>query len=128
MTLSHDPGCWCQVEFELDGYSIGQRPINPLILLVAVPWQIGFHVERCAVDHLVVVEPDEVATLLRLTLSEQLKQEAKEKLSKNQWSRFQPTLFDYRVGSQKAFQKAEADQSAAESRFAEVSMRVAAMR
>lgn len=70
-------------------------------------------VEQLGRDHLVVVEPDEVPILLRLTLSEELRREAEQKLSQREWKRFQTELFGYRIGSDKAFQRAAANQSSA---------------
>ena len=68
-------------------------------------------VEQLGRDQLVVVEPDEIATLVRVTFSESLKLDAKQKLSKRSWKRYQETLFDYRFGSHRAFQKAETAKS-----------------
>ncbi len=68
-------------------------------------------VEQLGRDQLVVVESDEIATLVRLALSESLNQDAKQQLPKLFWKRYQATLFEYRVGSQSAFQKAETAES-----------------
>ncbi len=62
--------------------------------------------EQLGSDGSVAIDTDEVATLLRLTLSEDLKREAREKLSKSLATRFQRVLFDMRLGSDKAFQQA----------------------
>ncbi|HYW80262.1 MAG TPA: hypothetical protein VE890_11825 [Thermoguttaceae bacterium] len=66
-------------------------------------------VEQLGRDGQAVVEPDQVATLVRLNLSESLKEEAKGKLSQNMLKRYQELFFDYRVGSEEAFQKDDAE-------------------
>ena len=71
-------------------------------------------VEQLGCDHLVIVEPDEVAVLLRLTFSEQLKREAEQILSKDDWEHFRTALFECRLGSEKAFEQAETDQPSAD--------------
>jgi hypothetical protein len=63
-------------------------------------------VEQLAADDVVTVEADEVATLLRLTLSDDLKREVEQKLNKYFAERFQTALVDVRFGSDQAFQKA----------------------
>jgi len=63
-------------------------------------------VEQLGSDGSVAIATDEVATLLRLTFSEDLKREAGQKLSKSLATRFQRVLFDMRLGSDKAFQQA----------------------
>ena len=65
-------------------------------------------VEQLAADDVVVVDADEVATLLRLTLSDDLKREIEQKLDKHFAKRFQTALFDVRFGSDQAFQQAAA--------------------
>lgn len=65
-------------------------------------------VEQLASDVVAVVDADEVATLLRLTLSDDLKREADEKLDKHFAKRFETALLDVRFGSDQAFQKAAA--------------------
>jgi hypothetical protein len=66
-------------------------------------------VEQLAAEDVVVVDADEVATLLRLTLSDDLKREAEQKLNKYFAKRFETALLDVRFGSDQAFQQAAAD-------------------
>ena len=63
-------------------------------------------VEQLALDDVVVVDADEVATLLRLTPSGDLMREAEQKLDKHFAKRFEKALLDVRFGSDQAFQKA----------------------
>jgi hypothetical protein len=63
-------------------------------------------VEQLGSDGQVAIDADEGATFLRLTLSDDLKREAGEKLSKSLATRFQRLLFDMHLGSDKAFQQA----------------------
>jgi len=69
-------------------------------------------VEQLGTDGTAVVEPDEIATLVRLTFSDSLKQDAREKLSKRDWHRYQSLLYEYRIGSKEAFEKADAAETA----------------
>ena len=62
-------------------------------------------VEQLGAGEIVTVEPDEIATLLRLTLSDELKQQANEKLDNNFKKRIQTDLFSIRFGSDDAFQQ-----------------------
>jgi len=63
-------------------------------------------VEQLGSDAQIAIDADKGATLLRLTLSDDLKREASEMLSKSSAARFQTALFDMRLGSDKAFQQA----------------------
>ena len=51
------------------------------------------------------VEPDEVVSLLRLTLSETLQREAAQKIKPGILERHSPVLFEVRAGSRDAFNK-----------------------
>ncbi len=65
-------------------------------------------VEQLGSDGVVVVDGSQVATLLRLTLSDDLKREADEKLGKHFVGRFGKALFEVRFGSDQAFRQAAA--------------------
>jgi hypothetical protein len=65
-------------------------------------------VEQLGVDGVAVIDANEVSTLLRLTLSDDLKREADQKLKKHFAKRFQTALFDVRFGSDQAFKQAGA--------------------
>ena len=62
-------------------------------------------VEQLGSDDVTVIEADEVVTLLRLTLSDDLKREADQKLEKDFAQRFQTALFDVRFGPDQAFKQ-----------------------
>ena len=65
-------------------------------------------VEQLGSDGLAVVESDEVAVMLRLTLSDELKREADRKLKKFWSKHWQTELFSLRLGTVKAFDRAKA--------------------
>lgn len=71
-------------------------------------------VEQLACDDVVVIDADEIATLLRLTLSDDLKREADQKLDKRSAKRLQTALFGVRFGSDRAFQQAAAGKQSAD--------------
>ncbi len=71
-------------------------------------------VEQLASDDVVAIDASEVATLLRLTLPDDLKQEGEQKVRKAVMRRFQAGLFGVRFGSDKAFQQAAAKGQAAD--------------
>lgn len=66
-------------------------------------------IEQLGSDGVVVVDPDEVVSLLRLTLSEEMKAEAKETLSRHYAKRFQDVFFEFRFGANSAFERASAN-------------------
>jgi len=61
-------------------------------------------IEQLAADDMVVMDSSEVACLLRLTLSDELKEEAKERLGRHLGERCQSSLMEIRFGSADAFQ------------------------
>jgi hypothetical protein len=65
-------------------------------------------VEQLGSGSLAVVDTDEVATLLRLTLPDEMKQEAKEKLDADLFNRVEQALVVIEIGSGKAFSQVEA--------------------
>ncbi len=68
-------------------------------------------VEQLGSDGIVVIKPDEVAVMLRLRLSDDLKHEAEEKLPKYMFKRFETEFFALRLGSDEAFEQAKAKTS-----------------
>jgi hypothetical protein len=62
-------------------------------------------VEQLGSDGVAVIDADEIVTLLRLTLSDDLKREAAEKLEGHFAKRFQTVLFDVRFGPDQAFKQ-----------------------
>jgi hypothetical protein len=65
-------------------------------------------VEQLASDDIRAVDRDEVATLLRLTLPDDMKQEAEEKVRPSIMRDFKTALLDIRFGTDQAFQRAAA--------------------
>jgi hypothetical protein len=65
-------------------------------------------VEQLGANGVAVTDANEVTTLLRLTLSDDLKREADQKLKKHFAKRFQTALFDVRFGPDQAFKQAGA--------------------
>ncbi|MBN2294352.1 MAG: hypothetical protein JXM70_18125 [Pirellulales bacterium] len=61
------------------------------------------HVEQLGSDGIAVVDPNDISVLLRLTLSDELKIEAQEKLNKYENKQYQKELFGIRFGSRDAF-------------------------
>jgi hypothetical protein len=62
-------------------------------------------VEQLGSDDVAVIDADEVVTILRLTLSDDLKRESDQKLEKQSAQRFQTALFDVRFGPDQAFKQ-----------------------
>ena len=62
-------------------------------------------VEQLGANGVAVIDANEVSTLLRLTLSDDLKREAAEKLEERVVKRFQTALFDVRFGPDRAFRQ-----------------------
>ncbi len=71
-------------------------------------------VEQLGTEGVVVLEPDTVATLLRLTLPDDLKQQAKRRVGEAVMRQFQAGLLDIRFGSDQAFQRAAEREEAAD--------------
>lgn len=65
-------------------------------------------VEQLGLERDAVIEPDEVVTVLRLTLSDDMKQEAEKKLDSHVFSGGQRSLYTLQFGSTQAFRKARA--------------------
>ena len=65
-------------------------------------------VKQLGTDGVVVVEPDEVATMLRLILPDDLHEEIEAKIDPRVWQPIEKALLIERFGSQDAFQRAGA--------------------
>jgi len=69
---------------------------------------VQIQVEQLGAEGVAVTELDEVVTVLRLTLADDLKREAKRILDEHDWMRIKEELFTLQFGSDRAFQEAEA--------------------
>lgn len=69
-------------------------------------------VEQFGSDGVAVINVDQVTTVLRLTLPDDLKQEARHVLDEQTWKRIEEDIFVLYVGSDDAFQKARAKEPA----------------
>ncbi len=89
------------------GASCGQLGDREFGRLLQEHWN-EIEVEQLALDDVVVLEADEVVTLLRLTLPEHVIQEAEQKVRPAVMRRFRSSLFRIRLGTAAAFQWEEA--------------------
>ena len=67
-------------------------------------------VVRLGADDIAVIDVDEVATLLQLTLPDGLKQEARKNLDEEVFRLVEKALVEVQIGSDDAFPQAEANQ------------------
>lgn len=85
-------------------FQVGSRELADLL---REHWS-EIQVEQLGTNGTTVVENDEVATLVRLALPDDLKQEAEQKIGQAIMRYFQKGLLEIRFGSDRAFQQAAA--------------------
>ncbi len=61
-------------------------------------------VEQMGAEEVVVIEPDEIATMLRLTLPEDLLDEIERTVDPHVWKSIEETVLIQRLGSERALQ------------------------
>lgn len=89
------------------GASLSQLGDQDLANLLHERWD-EVQVEQLGVKDVTVIEADEIAHLLRLTLPDDLQQQAEETVRPSVMRQFKTGLLDIRFGTDAAFQKAEA--------------------